>query len=92
MAHKSVVTDDLETCFICKSRSEELHHCPYGRGDHKQSDKFKLLFPLCAKCHKAVHYHPNEGWDLKLKQYAQQTFLEEYPDLNWMDYFSKNYL
>lgn len=92
MAKKSVITDNMEECFLCGYRVEEVHHAIYGTKDHKQADKFKLLVPLCSRCHRRVHNFPNQKDDLYLKELAQRTFQSVYPELKWTDYFSKNYL
>ena len=80
---KSIITDNMEECMFCGAIKEEVHHMLYGN-DHKQADLFGLLVPVCRKCHKEIHYKPNVGKDLYLKQLAQSKFEEVFPALNWI--------
>ena len=96
MQHK-----DDKRCFLCMllenndrehSYTEE-HHVLFG-DDKWISDAFGLRVNLCWRHHReypeAVHKN-QEHADL-LKQIAQKCFMEEYPELDWMQIVGKNYL
>lgn len=61
---KSVVTDDMDRCFICGSyRNIEIHHI-FGASERKLSEKFGLIVPLCHSCHNeppaGVHHNADQ--------------------------------
>ena len=94
MAKQSILTGDMEHCMVCGSPHPEVHHVIFGTSNHKWSEKYKLLVPLCHVHHRGsdLSPHHNRDFDLQLKQYAQERFQEEYPDLNFREIFGKNYL
>ena len=71
----------------------EEHHVLFGC-DKWISDAYGLRVYLRPEYHRtgqqAVHNNA-EIADL-LKRYAQKCFMEEYPDLDWMQIVGKNYL
>lgn len=74
----SVLTDDLEHCYICKSNVVAIHHV-YGGANRKKSEKYGFLLPLHPRWHTesndAIH-RGNRELDLRLKRLAQ-TYYEE---------------
>ena len=76
MAKKSIVTDDMEHCYICGSPYVEVHHLLHGTANRKLADKYKLVVPLCRKHHTGSNdsVHRNPDMDLRFKQIAQETF------------------
>ncbi len=91
---KSIMQIERETCYLCKGRASEEHHVIYGTANRKLSEKFGLKVYLCPHCHRIgkLAVHRNYFTDTKLKQEAQQRFIEEYPDLDFLKVFGKNYL
>ncbi|MDW5300726.1 MAG: hypothetical protein SA378_11430 [Sedimentibacter sp.] len=89
----SIVTDDLEHCFICQStRDLQEHHCFFGTANRKQSDKYRMTIPLCIDCHTGPKgVHNNHQLDLYIKRYAQLQFEKEYSFEEFMKIFGKNY-
>ena len=75
---KSIVTDNLKCCFICGSNQNiEVHHCIYGTGRRKLSDKYGLVVCLCYSHHRGtfgVHGKNGHELDLKLKQQCQKAW------------------
>lgn len=71
----------------------EEHHVLFGC-DKWISDAYGLRVYLRPEYHRtgqqAVHNN-QEIADL-LKRYAQKCFMEEYPDLDWMEIVGRNYL
>lgn len=76
MGYTSIMTDDMESCYICGLRAEEIHHCMHGP-DKKLSEQYGLMVPLCRRCHEKVH-HVGGDYDRELKQDAQRAFLRKY--------------
>jgi hypothetical protein len=91
---KSIITEDMHTCMICKTtRNIERHHVCFGSADRKISDKYGLIVPLCSDCHRGrTGVHQCRAVDLKMKQLAQRTFEEKYSREKWMELFRRNYL
>lgn len=75
----SVLTDDLEHCFVCGSNVVAIHHVLYGKGRRKKSERYGFLIPLHPRWHTetndAIH-KGNKELDLKLKRLAQ-TYYEQ---------------
>jgi len=73
----SVLTDDLEHCYICGSTMVAIHHVFYGTANRKKSTKYGFILPLHPRWHTesndAVH-KGNIRLDLQLKQLAQTYF------------------
>lgn len=93
MKINSIVTSEYHKCFICQSeRNLEVHHCFFGTGNRRLSDKYGLTVPLCAYCHRGQNgVHHNKQLDLYIKRYAQLKFEEIYSFEKWMELFKKNF-
>jgi len=91
---KSIMQTEKETCYLCKGRATEEHHCIHGTANRKLSEKYGLKVYLCPYCHRIskLAVHNNYFTDIKLKQEAQYKFNEVYPDLSFLQIFGKNYL
>lgn len=97
MAKKSIITDDVEHCFVsmCGSPYVEVHHCIHGTGNRKLADKYKLVVPLCRDHHTASKdsVHRNPEMDLWLKKIAQEAFeAKKGSREDFIRIFGKNYL
>lgn len=68
----------------------QWHHMIHGKNRRKYSDFFMLVALLCPECHAKLH--SDAKMDLEYKQRAQQRFNENYPDLDFVDIFGRNYL
>lgn len=92
---QSIITDNMEVCFVCGARASEKHHCIHSINRAK-ADNFGLFVGLCPNCHrtsnKAVHGRDGHTLDLALKQIAQRKFEERYGHDMFMQEFGKNYL
>lgn len=93
MAKQSILTGDMESCMVCGKLHPECHHVFFGP-NRKWSDKYGLVVPLCNEHHRGsdISPHFNREFDLQLKQYAQERFEEEYPELSFREIFGRNYL
>lgn len=92
---KSILTNDLEHCYVCKTPFNiHIHHVYGGTGRRKLSDKYGCIVPLCAYHHnmsnEGVHF--NRALDLKIKRDIQKRFVEVYPNLDFIKVFGKSYL
>lgn len=47
---KSIITDDMEHCYLCGRPRECVHHIFFGPLRHI-ADKLRLVVPLCNDCH-----------------------------------------
>lgn len=84
----SILTDNLECCILCGKPKDHLHEVYYGK-NRIMSMKYKCVVPLCFNCHYLVHN--NHNVDIKLKTKMQDFFEKEYPNLNFLEIFGKNY-
>ena len=91
---KSIITDDLDICYLCKGRATEVHHCMHGWGNRKAADKYGLTVGLCHRCHNEPPNgaHFNDKTDAYLKRQAQRAFEAKYSHEKWMEVFGRNYL
>lgn len=74
--YTSIMTDDMDMCYVCSKRADEIHHVMHGP-DKRLSEKYGLMVPLCRKCHSKVHHEGGE-LDRILKQDAQRAFIRKY--------------
>lgn len=85
----SVIQEDTTYCHNCGGRPVEPHHCLHG-SDRKWAEKFHLVVALCRKCHSELH-DKNTAMDRYYQRLGQEAFEKNYPELNFRDYFKKNY-
>ena len=87
---KSVFTEDLEHCYLCGKKKNDLHEIFSGR-NRINSIKFNLVLPLCRKCHSLNQNNPffNDYWHRQAEEYficnigSKEEFIK---------IFRKNYL
>ena len=85
----SIITNDLNRCYICKEKKEELHEV-FGGRNRQASMKYGLVIPVCRKCHRMIQ--KNETLNEKLHKVAQKTFKKYYKNENFIKIFGKSYL
>lgn len=85
----SILTDDLDHCYLCGRPKEDLHEIYPGR-NRLNSIKYGLILPLCREHHIKMHNQLN----LRLIYFklGQKKFNEVYPDLDFVEIFKRNYL
>ncbi len=99
---KSILQDKHDKrCYLCmlldgdyREKVTEEHHVIGGDGRRQLSDTYGLTVRLCVHHHRigpAAVQNNKENADL-LKRIAQERFMEEYPDEDWMKIFEKNYI
>lgn len=47
---KSIFTDDLDHCYLCGRKKDDLHEVYAGR-NRINSIKYNFILPLCRECH-----------------------------------------
>ena len=94
---KSVIQNDLSTCYVTGSINIAIHHIFPGNGRRKKCDKYGFVVALEPRLHnmsnESVHSNPNTGLDLMLKQKAQEYFEKHYGTrTDFVREFGKSYL
>lgn len=75
---KSILTDDLEHCYICKKQGVFLHEIFYGN-NRINSMKYRCIVPLYLEHHTGNSgVHNNIELDKMLKMICERKFLEVY--------------
>lgn len=85
----SIITENLDKCFICGAKKEELHEVFEGK-NRQMSMKYGLVIPICRKCHKSIPN--NKTLREKIHKVGQKAFKNRYKNENFMKIFGKNYL
>lgn len=85
---KSLFTDDLDHCIICKQKREHLHEVFPGR-NRINSMKYNLVLPLCSMHHQLIH--SDNDLMTYYKKKGQDLFENAYPDLDFVEIFKRNY-
>lgn len=85
----SLFTDDLEHCYFCGKKKENIHEVIFGK-NRINSIKFGLTLPLCLEHHLLMH--KDTTLIKEYKQKGQALFNKTYPDLNFENIFRENYL
>ena len=92
---KSIIQEQKE-CYVCgKKTNLHCHHIYFGNPKRKLSEKYGLKVYLCYEHHEGtygVHGAKGHELDIKLKKLGQKAFEYEYPNLNFLSIFGKNYL
>ncbi len=85
----SILTKDLEHCYICNVKKEDLHELIGGR-NRQTSMRYGLVIPLCRKCHEMIE--KDETLKREWRKVAQKEFKNYYKSENFVQIFGKNYL
>lgn len=85
----SIITTDLEHCYLCGNKKQELHELIEGK-NRQVSMKYGLVIPICRKCHEIVTN--DKTLQDKLHKVAQKEFKKHYKTENFVQVFGKNYL
>lgn len=84
----SILTDDLNRCFICDKQRDDINEIFMGR-NRQNSMKWGLCIPMCRRCHNDYHK------DRKMQEYfmkmGQEAFEKTYPNEEFIKIFLKNY-
>lgn len=86
----SVFTNDLEHCYLCGRKKDDLHEVYAGR-NRINSIKYNFVLPLCRKCHSQSQNSPlfNDYWH-KQGQIYWEEFIGSREE--FIKVFRRNYL
>lgn len=88
----SILTKDLEHCYICGAPKNSIHEIYYGN-NRTNSMKWGCCVPLCFNHHTGNQgVHKVNELNIMLKKICQQKFEEVYPDIDFINIFHKNYI
>ncbi len=85
----SILTEDLEHCFICQQSSVDIHEI-YGGCNRKVSMQNGFCVPLCREHHRLVTDYPLSNRNLQVK--CQSKFEEINSRDKFMRLIGRNYL
>lgn len=93
---KSILTDNMGECYICKHKNVEIHHVYYGK-NRKKATEDGCVIPLCYIHHRGMNgVHGKNGGFLntELKQKMEKRWLEYYhKDIeDFIKKYGRNYL
>mgnify|MGYP003420611593 FL=1 len=90
---KSIITDDLDHCYLCCAKRQAIHHI-YGGPNRPVSEKNGFIIPLCFAHHngsdEGVHF--NKDLDLFFKRLCQLKFEKTHTRAEFMALIGRNYL
>ena len=93
---KSVLDTEKGVCYLCGKVGEtELHHCVFGSGYRKISDRLGLVVYLCHECHQGtegVHGRDGDDKNRRLKREAQEAWEKTHSHSEWMQIVGRNFL
>lgn len=86
----SVFTEDLEHCYLCGKKKNDLHEVYAGR-NRINSIKYGFVLPLCGECHSLNQNNPffNDYWH-KQGQIYWEDFIGTREE--FISVFRRNYL
>ena len=86
---KSILTDNLEKCFICGRTATDMHEI-FSGANRKASMIHDFCCPLCRTCHQTITL--NYGLNLRLKRLCQEKFEENGTREQFLSIIHKSYL
>ena len=88
---ESLFMTNEEECFICGRGGDLARHEIIHGSRRPLSKYYGLWIYVCPDCHNEIHREDN-GKYMFLKTTAQRLFEKNYPDLDFLTIFGKNYL
>ena len=97
---KSIMQQKDGRCYLCQllkgdfgEKPTEEHHAIFGSAGRPLSEKYGLKVYLCHEHHRTSKdaVHNNQEMAALIKDKAQRAFEREYPDLDFMKIFGRNY-
>ena len=86
---RSILTEDLKTCNICKKDRQDLHEIFEG-ARRISSIKYNMVIPLCRCCHNKIH--TDRKLSLYFKKLCQNEFEKENSREEFIRIFKRSYL
>ena len=87
----SVLTDDLEHCYMCGRSPIQFHHI-FGGHNRDKATEDDMIVPLCWECHMKIHTEPSERTLYRLKQAAQWEYEATHTREEFRQRYGKSYL
>lgn len=89
---RSIMQEDKQ-CYICEQLNNLERHHIFGAFNRNNSEKYGLTVWLCHDCHNepplGVHHNAKvRHW---LQDKAQREFEKQYPNLDFVSIFGRNY-
>ena len=86
----SVFTDDLEHCYLCGKKKNDLHEI-FGGRNRINSIKYNFILPLCRECHSLNQNNPffNDYWHKQGQEYFECNIGSRD---EFIEVFRRNYL
>lgn len=85
----SILTDDMECCYICKDFMSDVHEI-YGGCNRQTSMKYGFTVPLCRTCHRFITDNPKMSETLKKN--CQKAFEKEHTREDFLKIIGRSYL
>lgn len=85
----SILTEDLQHCYICGRTKNHIHEI-YEGSKRKASMEYGCCLPVCRACHQK--FHNDREFALYYKKIFQKKFAKQYPNIDFISIFYKNYL
>lgn len=80
----SIITNNLDKCYLCKNKKMELHEVFRGRNRQK-SMKWGLVIPICIECHTKITRDKEfskileeKAKNIFVKKYGEEKFIQEF--------------
>lgn len=74
---RSILTDDMEHCYLCGRDPVQIHHI-FGGANRNLSTEMDMCCPLCWECHTNLHTDRNQQVRYRLMREAQDKWEMEY--------------
>lgn len=85
----SILTNDLEHCYICHSKKDDLHEI-FSGSNRKTSIKNGFVIPICRKCHTKITN--NVDAQKRLQMMTQAQYEAEHSREDFVKIIGKSYL
>lgn len=87
---KSVFTDNLDICYLCGKKKNDLHEV-FGGRNRINSIKYNFILPLCRECHSSNQNNPifNDYWHRQGQLYWEENISSRE---EFIKVFRRNYL
>ena len=88
----SILTDDMDHCFLCGLPKNSIHEIYFGK-NRANSMIYGCCVPLCFNHHTGnMGVHNISEIDITLKKMCQLKFMQVYPSIDFIKVFHKNYI
>lgn len=86
----SILTNDLEHCYICiKAKKQDFHEI-FGGSNRRKSMEWGLVIPICRECHR--EWDVNKDLKRQIRNEAKTRFTKIYSEEKFLMEFGKNYI